>query len=248
MPGESRNSPLLVALMEAAGGADPSKRARIYQEIARSMLLLELSKPLAPGDEGMRLIGLVSHDGRKGLAAFTDEKALRMFKPGAVHWVTLPARQIFEMALENGFDAVVINPPGIAWEVTRDEFEPLSRGQAPTSRPEATQAMVRCEIRPLGRDVPPDVVQAIRLALEPYPEILGAYFFMMAMAHEAPQAALGFELSIDAGDFPQLAQRMESDGFQLPDLEGLGYSCGPLTGDMLPGVRRLGTPVFRRAG
>lgn len=237
---------LLIALVEAAGGADPSKRRRIYEEMLRGSLLLELSRPLTSPEEPLRLIGMVSHDGRKGLAAFTDEASLRLFKPAAAHSVALPSTAIFNMALENGFDAVLINPPGIAWEVTQPEFEALAKGTVPEHRPAPLQAMVRCEIRPLGRDVPPDVAAAIGRALAPYPEVTGAWFFLMTMAHEAPQAALGFELSIGADDFPALARKMEDDGFELPELGDLNYSCGPLTLDMLPGVTRLGTRVYSR--
>lgn len=246
MPEPSKPNPLLTALVEAAGGSDPAKRRRIYEEMLRGSLLLELSRPMKDPEEPLRLIGMVSHDGRKGLAAFTDKASLELFKPAAAHFVALPAAAVFRMALENGFDAVLINPPGIAWEVTRPEFEALAKGEVPDHRPPPQQAMVRCEIRPLGRSVPEDVIAAIGRALAPYPEVTGAWFFLMTMAHEAPQAALGFELAIPSEDFPVLARKMEADGFQLPELGDTDYSCGPLTLDMLPGVTRLGTRVYAR--
>jgi hypothetical protein len=239
-------TPLLIALAEAAGGADPTKRRRIYEEMLRGSLLLELSRPMKNPGDPLRLIGMVSHDERKGLAAFTDEGSMRLFKPSAAHFIALPATAIFRMALENGFDAVLLNPPGIAWEVTQEEFAELAEGRVPENRPQPQQTMVRCEIRPLGREVPADVAAAIAGALAPYPEVKGAWFFLMTMAHEAPQAALGFELSGSTGDFPALARKMEENGFQLPELEDLDYSCGPLTPDMLPGVIRLGTKVYQR--
>lgn len=138
--GEPSNPELVQAMRRVAVNDSRATRHALYQALMRSVLLVPVAnRPGSPGwktlnqDTTMQFIVTTKPDGRTGLLAFSDSQAMQRWKPSGSGFVGLEATTLFALALQNGFDSVIVNVAGqTGGEITRGELELLAQGLFPT--------------------------------------------------------------------------------------------------------------------
>lgn len=241
MGSEDRNEALEKALQESAGGSNEELRKRIFAELLRGRLVVEVSGPPAGPQAGLSLIGMRGSDGRRGLPVFTSREALARWKPEATHAAAVPAQGLFAMARDAGFDAILLNFPEPAWEISKEDAAALAQGRIPGPR----DAQVRCEIRPVPGKLPEPALDFVRGKLTAVTEVSTAYFFTLTFSDSPPGLALGVGLEIHPDAWASSCAAIEKSLAGMPLLPE-GFRLVPLEGEMLKAVRRLGVRVLDR--
>ncbi|MFA5141018.1 MAG: SseB family protein [Elusimicrobiota bacterium] len=246
MPSKSPENPeLLKALYQAAGGVARGHRATIFQELLRSTLILQAAKPSSgESPPQVRLIAMETPDGRKGICAFTDVGSLKAWRPGSKHLISMPGQAVFRMAAENGFELVLLNPGGPAWEVSGDDLRDLAQGCVPETTP-GEGRKVRLDIGPPKEPIPPTMLEWLRRTLPAHPEILAAHLFTLTVGPEEAKLCLGLRLSLPLEGYRPFLRIVEAELAKAPSVAG-GFSVGPVVDDMVEAVERFGLLVFKR--
>ncbi len=155
--------------MEAlARGGGPDVRARFFRSLLCSRLLVP-SPGLKPGLDPRACTGRETDvatnadfvessapDGSRGMVVFTDEQALLVWRPTGCPFTTLPASDVFGMALAAQLASLVFNPANpIAGYVSRYELLALAEGRVPPplGKNEAMQAS-GLQLRRLDHEIP----------------------------------------------------------------------------------------------
>jgi hypothetical protein len=137
---EPSNPELVQAMRNVALNDNRVTRGALYEALLRSVLLVPVAtRPGSPGwkalsqDTTMQFIVTRGHDGQTKLLVFSDSQALQRWKRSGSGFIGLEARTLFSLALQNGFDAVIVNVSGpTGGEITRGELEVLAQGLFPT--------------------------------------------------------------------------------------------------------------------
>src|SRR5436309_3066655 len=115
------NEGLVVAYAQAMTEATSAKRRAAYERLLQSRLLV-LAQPPAEGGEDASMVILTGEDGQRALPTFTDAEAVREFAPDGGPVGENAAVAIFQAALEEDLDVVVINPGQMEWELKRGQI------------------------------------------------------------------------------------------------------------------------------
>lgn len=139
-PDDGRPDPRLAAALSAYDGSARS-RAEVLAALSGARVFLALAAVATGtqvGESGLRressaqmsLMGLVSAAGTRALPAFTDGHAVQRWQPGA-RPVAIPGAVACSSALDDGADALLLDPAGPAVAVGRDELTELAAGRVP---------------------------------------------------------------------------------------------------------------------
>lgn len=144
------NKKLIDAMRLLSKQRDMSARQKVYWAVIRAEMLLALEAPPPPSltqergrsqwvEAGLSKVSEISssvklHDfraitGYRSAAIFSDAEALEGVDPRGTHWVRLPGRLAISLALEQGWDSLLINPHGaIGGELYRNELVSILEG------------------------------------------------------------------------------------------------------------------------
>lgn len=175
------NERLLAALRR--GPQDPEAgRAALFQALSEATLLVPLAEaPTDPQTErraDLKCLVLRGGDNR-ALAGFTDIHALRRFLPQPdAPWAPLTTRTLCRIAVDGGFDRVVLNPGGpVGYELTPPVFQMLAQGIVPD--PSGKRLPLQIGM-PAQR--PADAVIAALRDAAAQPGVREVYWFWIAIA------------------------------------------------------------------
>jgi len=120
----------LQAAIEAVTAENTSEHRRVLYEI---LLETTFCLPAFGSDEDTSQISATQNEnGEMVLAAFSDPAALRRWEAKPESMMVMPAAQLFEMAIENDFAEILINPAGPAGgKLSKQEFTQLAQGEFP---------------------------------------------------------------------------------------------------------------------
>lgn len=123
------NEDLQQAIEAVTGNDTPASRQKLYQVLLETTFCL----PSSGAGEGTSQITATQNEaGEMVLAAFSDPVALRRWEPDTNSMLVMPSQKLFELAVENGFDEILINPAGPAGgKLTKPEFARLAQGVIP---------------------------------------------------------------------------------------------------------------------
>lgn len=217
----------LLARMRALSQEDsPANRASFYQALLAANLVVPTSRPLAcerdesgaailPQDEPIPLITVENDAGERAMLAFSDSAALRAWRAGAES-VPLAAHTLFAIAVQNDFDAVVLNIAGPdGGDLSRREFSMLVQGMLPLAENEhGAEALLaaggRVSLAALSAAPSDALLEAFRSAAAAHPEIRELWLFRIAIGQSDWSLAAGF--CMDVTSEPQRRQVFQSVG------------------------------------
>lgn len=238
---EKDNQPLQQALIAALGGAEQSARTRVYEALVGSRLLVICAGP--PEGEKMSMIAMHDPEGRPVLPVFTTRQALSAWKADAQYHAAVPAPGLFNAALAAGFEAVVIDPGASGWVVPKAQFDDLAEGRIPEPPP-IDQKLVRFEVAAPGA-VAEELLVYVREKLLPFPQIVGAYFFLGAFSGSAMKLCLGLRLSVPPEHWTSYLQWLSQQVPPAPEaMNDVQY--GPVPDEMLEAVEKCAVVVFKK--
>lgn len=238
---EKDNQPLQQALIAALGGADQSARTRVYEALVGSRLLVVCAGP--PEGDKMSMIAMQDPEGRPVLPVFTTRQALSAWKADAQYHAAVPAPGLFNTAIIAGFEAVVIDPGSSGWVVPQEQFADLAEGRIPEPPP-IDQKLVRFEVAAPG-EIAEDVLAYVRKNLLPFPQIVGAYFFLGAFSGTPMKLCLGLRLSVPPEHWTSYLQWLSQQVPPAP--EGLSeVQYGPVPDEMLAAVEKCALVAFKK--
>lgn len=123
------NEELQEAIENVTADNSAANRRRVFE------LLLETTYCLpsaGSGDGSAQITATQNEEGEMVLAAFTDPPALRRWVNNPKSMLVMPAAQLFEVAINNDFAEILINPAGpVGGKLPRSEFISLSQGIIP---------------------------------------------------------------------------------------------------------------------
>jgi len=241
MADETTNPELVRLLAEAAGGADSSMHERIYKTVLASRLILEIEKPPTEGQSGVSLVALKRDDGQTGLAAFTDAEALKRWKPDCEYFVSLPALELFKLARDSSFDAILLNPPEGGWDFMQEDIAALADGRILSASPEIG-TLVRVEIHRPAEPIPEAVLAWLRSALASHPEVETCSFFLLAFGADPAFLCLGVRFRGPVEHWKGLMETLEADLAGVPAF-GDGFKLAPISDELRAGADRYGVKV-----
>jgi hypothetical protein len=270
-PIEEGNPLLAVAIHELALNETLLNRERVYKELLRSTLLVpvpEIPPGLGPGvqsiaaDIQIQLSTALDRNQHRVVPAFTDVEALRNWDPNTPY-LGVKAPELFRFVIGTNIQQIVINPfdpvrkmirPG--GEITRSEFELLSRGVVPEC---AARKNAQVKAKPgqqvvIGipaEDLRDDVKVGLRILAASIPEIEELYLFQMA-TQNGKEWSTHEVIGIQFDGYPTDRRANEiveqvGNGIQakLEKSESLDFVA--LSGDFGAKVRSDTTLIFKRA-
>ncbi|TWT43751.1 hypothetical protein RAS1_01500 [Phycisphaerae bacterium RAS1] len=199
----------LLARMRALSGDDsPANRAAFYQALLGANLLVPTSRPFdcprdesgaatLPEGEPIPLVTVENDAGQRAMLAFTDVAALHAWRSAADH-LSLAAGALFSIAVQNDFDAVVLNIAGPdGGDLSRREFSMLAQGMLPLAEGEhGTQALLaaggRVAVAPLAAPPADALLAAFRAALRRNAAVETIFLFRLAVGGSHWSLAAGF--------------------------------------------------------
>jgi len=202
-----RNGAVEEAMRNVALHDAPESRSLLFRLLLESTLLALSPEPLdrpqrwiARDGEPLNLVTSADADGIV-LPLFTDENAILRSQPQGSPFIALPSRAVFEMAVANGTNKIVLNPGSpTSGFVTRREMEALAHGRLPLG---ATEVIAEEEEVRVGKPATPPPVEAIdalRVALGREPLAVKAWYFLMQQGAEAPELMVAVQFRADISD------------------------------------------------
>ena len=147
---ELNGARLVDAMRRLSKQRDMSSRQKVYWAVIRADVLLALQEPPPESltrergraqwvEVGLNQIKDISSSvsprdfkeltGYRSLAIFSDPDALEHVDPRGTHWVRAPGRLVISLALEQGWDSLLINPYGaVGGEFYRNELSSIIEG------------------------------------------------------------------------------------------------------------------------
>jgi len=252
-PGPDAGSPdprLAAAL--AVGGATPGDRAEVLAALADARVFVAITAT-ATGRETAADTGLTAESGAelavvlleaaggaRALPVFPDLGALRRWRLD-VRPVPLSGPQACAAAVDEGAEAVLLDPGGAALALSRTELASLARGWVPVSGTALAARRTAEQLRPLPGPADPALVTALRAALRGEPLaaarlLAGPDGHVLGVVPERP---------LDPAALVALARRVvQRLGPALPP-QGLDLAVLPAEG---PGEQVLRARRFSRRG
>lgn len=204
-------NPELVSAMENIARQDsPENRRALYAAFLKSELLVPIAKSLAGGmPTGLQtVIGTTDVEfivaqnahGQSALFAFTDEDAIKQWKPECIY-ISSQAQDLFSMALEMNVASIIMNVAGptVRGELNRWEFQALVSGKIPdsltqvgtqiiTPPPDAEVHFRKLTTKPSGK-----LLTGIRDALANRSEITAGYLMETQIDQGVPHLVIGVQ-------------------------------------------------------
>ncbi len=119
------NEELQTAIEAITADNTSDNRRKLYE------ILLETTFCL-PSSGSDQITATQNENGEMVLAAFSDPAALRRWEAKPKSMLVMPAEQLFQMAIENDFAEILINPAGpVGGKLAKHEFTRLAQGVIP---------------------------------------------------------------------------------------------------------------------
>lgn len=183
----------------------------------------------------MALVSVVASDGERALPAFADTAALKRWRLD-VRPVPVTAGYLARSALDDGADAVLLDPSGAAVVVRRSELQSFADGYVPVAGASLAVGATDQQLAAPAEVPDPALVRALAAALKPEKP-------KAARLLDGPQGlVLGISprKPLDAAGLAALAQRvMTRLGDALP-AAGLDLAVVPPRGPGYPVLTRRG--------
>lgn len=206
LPGEAGARPqnrALVEAMDAVATHDtPERRALLFRLLLDSRVLaITPDQPDEPRrftltqDMPLRLLTFTDAEGI-ALPVFTDADALLRAFPQGAGYVTLPARTLFQMAVDNQTAKIALNPGSpTGGYLTRPEFDALAHGRLPIGGSEVVAESAALRRRRPETPPPPEVVAVLRAAMAAEPLVERAWYCLLSDGEMRPEPCIAIQLA-----------------------------------------------------
>ncbi len=194
------NSAITEAMMNLALEDTPDRRALLFQLLLDTTLVA--ATPQAPkttrtrtvkAGETLDIVTLTDDEGSV-LPLFTNPEALIRWQQGPSGYLALPSRAIFEMAVANGINKIVVDPGSSTWgSITRYEIEQLGRGRLPLGKSDIVAESTNVRIGKPARPPSAEALAAIRVQLADMPSVLRAWYFLMQQGALPPERVIAIQ-------------------------------------------------------
>jgi len=214
-PEKKENAELIQAMTVAGetGTAESWKRAyRLLMDSRLCIPVMGVPELAASGPAGagkafnIAVVRLKDSQGKAVTLAFTDEEALRHWRP-EIRAVRIPGREFFGMIKQTDVSGVLLNfhDPGQSplrpgGRLTRFEIEALAQGIVP-GRPDETGRVemtvsgdATIQVNVVSEPPPQPVLDALCAAAPAIPEIKQLYLVELTFEGEEPHNVIGIEL------------------------------------------------------
>lgn len=123
------NEELQAAIEAVTKDNTSDNRRKVFEILMETTFCL----PSSGSDESTsQITATQNEDGEMVLAAFSDPVALRRWEAKPKSMLVMPAQQLFQMAIENDFAEILINPAGpVGGKLMKHEFTRLAQGVIP---------------------------------------------------------------------------------------------------------------------
>ncbi|GAC1445082.1 MAG: hypothetical protein NVSMB55_24040 [Mycobacteriales bacterium] len=183
----------------------------------------------------MALVSIVASDGQRALPAFADTATLMRWRLD-VRPVPVTAPYLARAALEDGADAVLLDPTGAGIILRRRDLQALADGYVPVAGAPLAARTTDDQLTPPAEPPRPELVRALAAALRP--ERLRAA--RLLDGPHGPVLGISPRRPIDPAALTALAQRvMTRLGSALPT-DGLDLAVVPQDGPGYPVITRPG--------
>lgn len=215
LPPTPTNPELLKAMETIATQDSPENRRALYDAILNSQLLVPVAKPLGnPNRTGLQpVIGTTDvefivvtnkHD-QTALIAFTDEQAVKAWKPADSYYIASNAPDLLQMSLEMNVAAIVLNVAGptARGELMRWEIQSLAAGVIPDSTAHVGTSVItpppdsEVKFMPLDKKLSDKFMRGMKDVFAACPEITAGYLMQTQIDQTAPHLVAGVQLSND---------------------------------------------------
>lgn len=205
------NPELLRAMENIAKKDSPENRQALYAALTASELIVPIAKPLPGGNKtGLQpLVGTAdvefvvaqNKQGQNAFFAFTDEAALKLWKPECA-FIATNALDLFAMALEMNMASIILNiaGPTARGEVMRWEFQALASGAIPSAGQVGTQVITPppdapVKFIPLTKKPADKFMNSLKDALANHPDIAAGYLMQAQIGDAAPHLVAGVQFT-----------------------------------------------------
>lgn len=220
--------------------SEPESPEAIFRELLGCRVSLEIADgPDALKTDSVRPICFEGPNGDKGLAAFTDAEAVKVWKAAGGMFAEMGGQDVCRIAVTAKLDFLVLNPGGASWVVPREDLEVLAEGRVPNS-----EDSVEIQFYPLERRLGPDGLSWFAQALGPFPEISACYLFSIGVGKAEPRLALKLVLDLPEDARDAFVDRLVNE-VQAPEAFA-GIPWGVLPVAPTPEREQAGQVVFRR--
>ncbi|MBI5033486.1 MAG: enhanced serine sensitivity protein SseB C-terminal domain-containing protein [Chloroflexi bacterium] len=205
------NPELLSAMVTIAQKDSPENRRVLYDALINSQLLVPIAKPLHnPNKTGLQqvigttdveFIVVTNKQDQTALLAFTDEPAVKAWKPEDSNYIASNGTDLFQMALEMNVAAIVLNVAGptARGELMRWEIQSLASGIIPESGGQVGTSVITpppdAEIKfaPLHTKPSEKFLTGLKDAFACFPEIAAGYLMQAQIGDAAPHLVAGVQ-------------------------------------------------------
>lgn len=126
------NEELQAAIEDVAANDTSDNRRKVYELLRDTTFCLVNSSTAETAEDEMSIAATQNEAGELVMVAFTDPAALRRWEPKPQAMLVMPAEKLFEIAIENNFAEILINPAGPAGgKLAKHEFMRLAQGVIP---------------------------------------------------------------------------------------------------------------------
>jgi len=157
--GRSTKDPVLEALLKLARAENAENRSEFYQKLARAMLYIATTSPVAPdkkqqnSEHSLSLRINKDESGAMILPAFTTQEHFLKWYPQGSPYVGLSGQSLMELFLRQKTDLLAINPAGPIWcTLSKNQIREalqLAGGSLPPVAPSRT-GQSRSRSKPAG--------------------------------------------------------------------------------------------------
>jgi type III secretion system (T3SS) SseB-like protein len=193
--------------MDAVARSDtPAARERVYRSFLETDWMTPTAGVQQPNTRSLQLVATTDRTGGRSMLAFTDENALRLWRPNGSAYAIVHGAGLFKIARDSGFASITVNPGGPSGGLLfRREFEILAMGAVPDFAAAAPAAAFTLgsgtKVRVVGPAVLPDaLVATLRETLAGAQEVKGARAAMLAAGEDAPQPTIAVEVASGTGE------------------------------------------------
>lgn len=210
------SNPELLSAMESIAQKDsPENRRILYDALINSQLLVPIAKPLHnPNKTGLQqvigttdveFIVVTNQHSQTALLAFTDEPAVKAWKPENSSYIASNAMDLFQMALEMNVAAIVLNVAGptARGELMRWEFQSLASGVIPETTGQVGTSVItpppdtEVKFAPLQNKPTEKFLEGLKNAFATFPEITAGYLMQAQIGDAAPHMVAGVQLVVE---------------------------------------------------